>query len=751
MSRFYLIALFYLTSNALFAQNELSKYLDFAEKKQAEGDYIYALHYYEKAMELDSNSVAILWKYAETLKAYKDYPKAAYYYQKVYGREETHIYPYSLLNWALMEKQQGHYQTAIDLLQNAKKKYAANKKTYAYLKSKRELESCLWAQANQLDTLKLAPVILPETINSANSEFAHTVAFNQLFFSSLRADSISEQQEIIAPVYRNSLFTKSLDSSSLLDPPSPLKLMADEQLNTGNGSFSIDGSRFYFSVCAMQAEAFDCQIAVVQKLGEKWGEPTLLGEIINVPGANTTTPSIALVNQEEWLFFSSNRDGGEGGMDIYYAPLKNNGNQFGKVKSVSTINSPDNEIAPWMDQSTHQLYFSSTWWNGYGGYDVFYTDYKDGQFNPPQNVGIPINSQANDVYYFRAGDTTFVSSNRLGVEFVSNPTCCSDVFAFSTPQKIVAPPSKAETLADLNKRLPVTLYFHNDVPNPRSKETTTKVNYIDSYNDYMAMIPEYAQAYSKGLSGDKATDAVVDIENFFTSYVDKGVSDLQLFQKLLLEELQKGLQIRLNVRGFASPLAKTDYNVALTQRRIQSLKNYLMVTDNGVFEPYLNGSAINGGKLEVVGIPFGEYTANQITSDNPNDLKNAVFSRSAAIERKIEIQSVSYIQTDSLYFLAEIQPTSIVLGRISILSPTSCSFTIQNTGNKPLALKQVIVQDTLFLATYPHIVPEKEFITVQLNTNKTLPKGLFSVPITIYFENYELPLRLLILGEGYEP
>ncbi|MGB0915740.1 MAG: hypothetical protein ACPGVI_06685, partial [Crocinitomicaceae bacterium] len=101
MSRLYLIILFTTLCTALFGQNNLKKYLEFAQEQFDKGDYFYAMEYYEKAMELDSNSVDILWKYAETAKAYKDYRKAEYYYAKVYDREESRIYPSSLLNLGL--------------------------------------------------------------------------------------------------------------------------------------------------------------------------------------------------------------------------------------------------------------------------------------------------------------------------------------------------------------------------------------------------------------------------------------------------------------------------------------------------------------------------------------------------------------------------------------------------------------------------------------------------------------------------
>ena len=69
--------------------------------------------------------------------------------------------------------------------------------------------------------------------------------------------------------------------------------------------------------------------------------------------------------------------------------------------------------------------------------------------------------------------------------------------------------------------------------------------------------------------------------------------------------------------------------------------------DEGRFEHYIDGTATNGGKVIFSQVPFGEYTANQETSDNPNDVQNSVYSRAAARERKIEIQSVTYFKEDN--------------------------------------------------------------------------------------------------------
>jgi len=738
--------LFLLLPIGSFAQTMLGKYLEFADEQFKKGDYAYALEYYQKAFEIDSNAIAIKWKLAETNRAYKDYKKAAKYYKEVFELEETKLFPSSLLWYAMMEKQCGNYSKSIELLKDAKKKYAKDKKGYLYLKSKQELESCLWAKSAVKDTLKLLEVELPKGLNTKNAEFGHTIFNKEFIYSSLRGDSISETEEVYGTEYKHKLYQFSFaDSNSRSKEISDL----NSALNTGNGVFSRDHKRFYYSSCSAENDTNHCQIMVSYLLNGKWIKPEPLGEMINEPGSSNTTPGIAYIENEEWLLFSSDREDGEGGMDLYFAIMKNEGNQITKVKKLGRANSIDNEIAPWFDSINNRIYFSSTWWNGFGGYDVHYMELKIGAFSEPVNAGLPINSPANDVYYFKNGDSTFVSSNRLGVLFAKNPTCCSDVFAYTIPiKKVDEPPiTKKETLAELSKRLPVTLYFHNDIPNPRSKETTTNVNYTDAYKDYVAMIPEYKKEYSKGLSGEKASDAEEDIESFFTQYVEQGVKDLELFKSLLLEELEKGYKIRLSVRGFASPLAKTEYNVALTKRRIASLVNHLMASDNGIFAPYLKGTAINGGKLEVVGVPFGEFTANQITSDNPNDVKNSVFSRAAAIERKIEIQSVSYMDTDSLFFKIDLAPTSLILGEVTAAGSIKTNFKIYNTSNEELKIEKIECADNLFKFNYSTIISASSSTTVEVEQISNLPAGIFNKQILIYFVGYTSPLKYMVLGE----
>lgn len=727
------------------SQSKLGAYLKHAEEKYNKGDYFYAVELYEKAMTLDSNSVTILWKYAETLKAYKDYRKAEYYYAKVYERESGSIYPMSLINLGLMQKHNGKYTEALETFKLAKKKFYKDKKSYVYLKSKREIESCLWAKSALKDTADVNFVHLPQTVNSFDSEFGHTIYNGKLIFSSLRADSISAAEEVYATSYKTRLFQSELKEGEF-SKSERIEDLVIEKLNTGNGTFSLDGKRFYYSLCSDEGYNYKCKIMVANYENGKWSSIDSLGAIINEEGSNTTMPNIGQLDGMEVLFFSSNREGSEGGMDIWYSAIKN-GNQFSKARNIKSINSLDNDLSPWWDNTTKKLYFSSSWHDGFGGYDIFTSNYSS-QFESPENIGIPFNSPANDLYYFKNGDTSYFSSNRIGVLYSKNPTCCSDIFSTNIP-KIIVPPTPIETLADLNKRLPVTLYFHNDCPDPKTRDTVTKVNYIKGYAEYRAMLDQYQTEYSSGLSGEKAAEAKEDIESFFLEYVDQGVKDLALFRDLLLAELQKGAKINITVKGFASPLAKTDYNVNLTKRRISSLVNYLMEYENGVFRPYLTNKAANGGKVIFTQVPFGEYTANKLTSDNFHDQKNSVYSRSAAIERKIEIQSVDYLNEDSLSFITEISPRFIDLAAVQQNQQFKRTITIKNKSSESLQIDKVVVEKEYIKLNSPTEIPAGSSGTFTFESLNSLPNGLFSFPVTIFFKGYTQPVVIMVNGEGF--
>ncbi|MFT5819210.1 MAG: hypothetical protein ACI8ZM_000433 [Crocinitomix sp.] len=659
--------------------------MEFADEKMVEGDYYYAIKYYERAMGIDSNSVEVLWKYAEAQRKYKDYRKAEFYYARVYAKENALIYQRSVFWLATMEQYNGKYEASLEHWKLTKKVFKKQKKAYEYKKSQQSIKSCLWAIKAVNDTTDYLTKALPAPVNSKDAELAPVIYDEQLWFTSLKADSINNHEEVLTKEYSLQIYTAD-QQDSIFSNVGLLKGVKEKGTNGANGSFSPDKKRFYFSRCNQN---FECKIYVGKVKNGKITDVDSLGDIINTPGVVSTMPHSTTIAGKEYLFFVSNREKSVGGLDIWYSTVTA-GNKYGKPRNAGRgVNSLDDDISPFYDTLQNRLYFSSSWFEGFGGQDIFYAENKELRFMNPRNMGIPINSSQNDTYFIidQTKERFYYSTNREGVSYAKNPTCCNDIFTAHLP--ILEPPTRFESLTDLNKKLPVTLYFHNDEPNPRTKDTLTKLTYLESYDDYVAMEDKYKKEYSQGLSGDNAEEAKEDIDDFFLEFVRQGVVDLQEFTRLLKIELDKGYAIEVTVKGFASPLAKTDYNVNLTKRRISSLINYLYKFEDGVFASYLDHNAANGGDLTFVQIPFGEYTANTLISDNVNDKKNSVYSRKAALERKIEIQSVSFAKQDSTYAEMVFNSQIYDFGDATKGDTLTHTFTFKNTGEQKLIIEDV--------------------------------------------------------------
>ncbi|MCX6181215.1 MAG: DUF1573 domain-containing protein [Bacteroidetes bacterium] len=187
------------------------------------------------------------------------------------------------------------------------------------------------------------------------------------------------------------------------------------------------------------------------------------------------------------------------------------------------------------------------------------------------------------------------------------------------------------------------MYFHNDEPNPRTRDTITPLNYVTTYNAYKKLVPDYEKIYPAELKGEDQKMAQEDVQHFFEDYVDVGMDNLKQFSKELLDYLEKGYSAEVVVKGFASPLTKSDYNVNLSLRRISSFVNYLKEYQKGEFLPYLKGNASNGAKLTILKEPNGEYKSHDGVSDDYYDVRNSIYSPFAAIERRIEVVSVKLI------------------------------------------------------------------------------------------------------------
>jgi hypothetical protein len=747
MSRLYLIFFLGLFSTQVSAQVKLKKLVDFANEQYKNGDYYYALEYYKQALDRDSTSLELMWKYAETQRAYKNYVDAADYYARVYARDEGVVYPESILYLGLMEKQMGAYKNAFSTMKLAKKNYSDDRTTYLYKKATQEVESIAWVLNNLRDSSAIDQAIihLPENINSNNSEFGHTVHGNSFIFSSLRADSINDiNEEVHSKTYKTKLYTSEI-KNGIFEENKKITALESKKLNAGNGSFSLDGKRFYFSMCSDTGFSYSCKIFVSDFENGKWSNIDTLNETINEPGKNTTMPFITKISGEEMLFFASDREGTKGGMDIWMSTIKNG--DFTKPTNCGKINSLDNELSPWFDSITNRLYFSSSWHYGFGGQDIFYSDFNK-DFSAPKNLKIPINSAANDQYFFKHNDTIYLSSNRIGSFYSKNPTCCSDIYASfpirkSTDNNIIDSLKQKEIEENTVLNTPIRLYFKNDEPDAKSWAIFTSQNYEETFNLYKKDFSTYLLKVGESLSATSALNKQIELQQFFKNEVEKGFEDLVIFKNVLLKELNDGSKIIIHLKGFASPLAKTNYNVALTKRRVSSLINYFNECNEGEFKKYIDGQAINGGKLSFSFASFGEYVANQETSDDILDQKNSVFSKEAAIERKIEIEKIE-VEKKNITFPLFCQIPLVDFGEVKKEALITGSFIVESSSNQDLEIA-LINEDSNFECTIEK--NQNNSYEVRFIFNPSELEGLIYKSLILSLKGFKEKLELFITAE----
>lgn len=649
-------------------------------------DHYGAALYYKKALDIDSSQSKLIYKYAEALRGYNDYEKAAYYYHKIYRKDRGKLYPEGPFWLATMLMHNEEYAEAKKLWRKVSNSHRRDKSSYVYQKAEQQMKSCDSAMVFMQQRREMDFENIGEPVNSYDAEFSPILDENgDIYFGSLKGE-LGTNKEVLDKHYDIEIYHAPEEGGGWGEINKLDTIINRPGYHTANPAINRSGKYMLYTQCD---DSLVCVLKGAEINKDGFTAPRTISGSINLPDSRNTQPSFAEIDGEEFIFFSSDRPGGYGKLDLYFAPHFGD-LEFGEVRNLGpTINSIDNEISPWYEADSSRLWFSSDWHAGLAGFDVFWSEGSEVNWTEPTNARPPINSSANDMYYryFNEHEKGFVVSNRAGSLAAKGETCCNDIYVFEYPSTDTLP--EIETLEQLSDYLPVTLYFHNDVPNPRSWDTTTTRNYMDTYHEYRAMLPVYQDEYSAGLKKKEKEEAVENITSFFEEKVDLGVEHLELFTKLLLRELEKGRKIDLTIKGYASPLAASDYNVNLTQRRIQSLVNYLKAYNMGVFVPYLEGTADNGGALNFNRIPFGAYRAEKSVSDNLHDQRNSVYSRNAALERKIEILSIERAAGDSAKSEIDFAATLHNFGSVNSTDTLLHNFSFTNTGEQPLLISEV--------------------------------------------------------------
>jgi peptidoglycan-associated lipoprotein len=375
-----------------------------ANTKYENGEYDLAIKYFDKNLNKGRYLAESNFKIAESYRLSNRIKKSVPYYKAALENglnEESAEFYYG---FAL--KSNGDYEAAEEQLSQYLKKASH----FDFInRAKKELDNLRFTNAilrkgNYFEFKNVAE------INTPDAEFSPFFINGELYFTSSRGGG---------KIYRatGTGFTniwRSKMNGSVVDLKSLERLgdlINSPVINEGCATFTRDGKTMVFARgnSGRRKGAKEVNLYITRLKNGQWTEPELLP--INDPNAWDSSPAFS--RDGRVLYFASNREGGYGGIDLYSANMDANG-RWGNVRNLGKdINTPGNEMFPYVSDDG-RLFFSSSGHPGLGGLDLFVAIRRAGRITI-ENLGTGINSVDDDfgLIYFNKTEG-FFCSNRAG-------------------------------------------------------------------------------------------------------------------------------------------------------------------------------------------------------------------------------------------------------------------------------------------------------------------------------------------------
>lgn len=626
--------------------------LKIADLLYAQSHYYSAAEYYKEVVRVKpENRYAKYWLAMSTLKA-ADYENALKFFRafdnqeigekqklKKIEKENKEVYGLANYYYGLTLKHNGMYEEAIKVLSEFKAKYVEKDKEEYVKKANNEIKGAEWAIANPT-TRKVKVKSLGDLVNSGYEDASPLpIDDSTIYYTSLQEDDlvfVKNQKDI--PQYR--LYQSNKVDGVWQKGKKLPSTFQDEKFGTGNSAISEDGERLYFCKCFNnEVDEIVCNLYLSEKKNNKWQEAVALNNQINDPKYTSTQPAVRTTGDGmEIVYFVSDREGGKGGMDIWYFMRTARGDYKGPRLLGGGINTPNDELTPFYDNTEEKLYFSSNGHPTVGGFDVFSTTESDDLgWNEPQNLGFPVNSTADDLYYARENEKTsgFLVSNREGTSKIKGRYRGDDIFyfedfmygldgfVFKDDENGEAPLEGAtvrlystdslgndvllEELANVKEQ-----YFFNLKPDRDYKVEVVKTGYSSSYEYITTKDIPYEDTLSQNLLVDK------------TSLIISGslYADSDTLKKDKLDDAVLILSL-INANGTKSPLStkKLSYGSYDYNFNLDTNKDYLIeVTKDGYFK--------NSVKVD--------------TRNTESDINKDIFLSKIEVGKSYELENILY-------------------------------------------------------------------------------------------------------------
>ena len=283
-----------------------------------------------------------------------------------------------------------------------------------------------------IDTLRPPTGVLlsmgPE-INSRYPDYGPAVAHNEdtLIFTSRRTRR--KESSVLGPATANEDLYLSQGIDGYWDEATPMRDI-NTQYNEGSAVMTKDGKTLYFVRCNAPGGYGDCDLYMAEQTPNgSWSNVRSLGAGVNSVAWDSQP---ALSHTEDTLYFASNRNGGFGLSDLYYA-VKQPGGMWSRAYNLGpVVNSRGNEVSPFIHPHYNILYFSS---NGqlmnFGDFDIYKTYKKRGQWIEPLNVGPLVNGKGSEYYFSIDGQSKNLYYARSEESDLKN----LDLYSFPLPME----------------------------------------------------------------------------------------------------------------------------------------------------------------------------------------------------------------------------------------------------------------------------------------------------------------------------
>jgi peptidoglycan-associated lipoprotein len=381
-----------LPASHLMAQKSMTTEADMAFKLEK---YFAAIPLYRKAYGKTKNKIEkkrILFQIAECYRLTKDPRKAEAQYRRAVRAKYAD--PILYLRLADVQREQAKYREAMENYKEYIKKVPNDPR------GSKGLKSCEYVleQEKKPSRYKVENV---KKLNTRYDDFSPVFAdkkYTSLVFTSTRKEGGNKIDPNTGQPF-SSLFVAKQDPKG--NWSKPVLIDEDRMINTkennGAATFNRKYNTLYFTRClAEKKKILGCQVYVSKKRGRLWGEPVALP----IAADSIAVGHPAMYKNEREMIFSSDLPNGYGGKDLWIAKRRKKSVPFSKPRNLGkVINTRGNEMFPTLrdlEDGTLYLYFASDGHGGAGGLDIFRSEYVEGDWSEPVNLGLPINSNGDD-------------------------------------------------------------------------------------------------------------------------------------------------------------------------------------------------------------------------------------------------------------------------------------------------------------------------------------------------------------------